>query len=453
MAEAAPSTGGSAITANTERFPDTKNHWASSYIDWAVQQNLASGYEDGNFRPDRNINEAEFLALLLRAYGSKETAAAGSPWYEPYYKYAKQQGWPLIYDVADNSSFRRGQAALLMVSAVTGKRLTEKEAIQWLLDEKLTTGRTAATVSGYYPQGTLTRAEALTFLYRLSQHSERLSSSKIPPEAANPASLRGVAIGDTLAKTKLILGEPQRSDETQEGFTWQVYNDDYSSFAMIGTRGSKVVALFSNTANSWEVKPKLKLGTTLSEAIAIIGSKNGQENEFQYSYVSGSITTTLFIDRLDGNRIIGILQTDSSAYGKPGTASASVLQESYEQQSFDLANAERSRRGISLFTQDDKASKSARGHSKDMAARKFFNHENPDGQTPFDRMKAQGITYRSAAENIAAGQSDSIYAHFGWINSPGHRSNLLSKTLTKLGTGVAFGGHYGVYYTQNFYTP
>ncbi|WP_042160415.1 CAP domain-containing protein [Paenibacillus gorillae] len=444
---------GSAVTAAGEKFPDTKNHWASTYIAWAVEQKLAAGYEDGKFRPDRNINEAEFLALLLRAYGNKETAAAGAPWYEPYYSYAKQQGWPLIYDVADDSSFRRGQAALLMVSAATGKRLTEKQAIQWLLDEKLTTGRTAPTVAGYYPQGTLTRAEALTFLYRLSQHSAQLSSNKIPPEAANPAALRGVAIGDTFAKTKMILGEAQRSDETKEGFTWQVYNDDYSRFAMIGTRGGKIVALFSNTATSWEVKPKLKLGITLAEAISIIGSKNGQENEFHYTYVSGSITTTLFIDRLDGNRIIGILQTDSSAFGQSGNASISLLQESYEQQSFDLANAERSRRGISLFTQDAKASKSARGHSKDMADRKFFNHENPDGKSPFDRMKAQGITYRSAAENIAAGQTDSMYAHFSWMNSPGHRSNLLSKTLTKLGTGVAFGGQYGVYYTQNFYTP
>jgi uncharacterized protein YkwD len=89
-----------------------------------------------------------------------------------------------------------------------------------------------------------------------------------------------------------------------------------------------------------------------------------------------------------------------------------------------------------------------------MQARSYFAHMNPDGLSPFDRMKNEGIKYKSAAENIAAGYINSIYAHYGWMNSDsGHRETLLDGKLTRLGTGVALGGSYNVYYTQNFYTP
>lgn len=69
-------------------------------------------------------------------------------------------------------------------------------------------------------------------------------------------------------------------------------------------------------------------------------------------------------------------------------------------------------------------------------------------------MKASGVKYHSASENIAAGYTNSFFAHYGWINSKkGHRETLLSSKLKRLGTGVAIGGSYQVYYTQNFYTP
>jgi uncharacterized protein YkwD len=89
-----------------------------------------------------------------------------------------------------------------------------------------------------------------------------------------------------------------------------------------------------------------------------------------------------------------------------------------------------------------------------MRSRDFFDHTNPDGLSPFDRMKTAGVQYHSAAENIAAGYPDSIFAHYGWINSKkGHRETLLDSSLKRLGTGVSVGGDYHVYYTQNFYTP
>lgn len=125
---------------------------------------------------------------------------------------------------------------------------------------------------------------------------------------------------------------------------------------------------------------------------------------------------------------------------------------SFERQVFDLANAVRVRFGKKAFIWSEQIAITARKHSKDMADHDYFAHTNLSGLSPFDRMEDDGIDYRSAAENIAAGQSSAIFAHEGWMNSKGHRVNILS-VIEKLGVGVYLGGSYETYYTQNFYTP
>lgn len=68
-------------------------------------------------------------------------------------------------------------------------------------------------------------------------------------------------------------------------------------------------------------------------------------------------------------------------------------------------------------------------------------------------MTREGIGWRRYAENIAAGQTSAIMAHEAWMNSSGHRDNILRTGLDYMGAGVAFGGTYRIYYTQNFYKP
>jgi uncharacterized protein YkwD len=87
-----------------------------------------------------------------------------------------------------------------------------------------------------------------------------------------------------------------------------------------------------------------------------------------------------------------------------------------------------------------------------MAENGYFSHINLQGKSPFDRMDANGLIYRQAAENIACGQFNAIFAHEAWMNSSGHRSNILGE-CSKLGVGISFGGTYKVYYTQTFFSP
>ncbi|HHY60717.1 MAG TPA: hypothetical protein GX504_08870, partial [Clostridia bacterium] len=107
----------------------------------------------------------------------------------------------------------------------------------------------------------------------------------------------------------------------------------------------------------------------------------------------------------------------------------------------------RVQRGLPALEWNEEAAAVARDHSRDMRQTNFFSHNSPNTGTMADRLKKAGINYRAAGENIAFGQADAIHAHEGWMNSQGHRQNILNPEFKTLGVGVA-----GKYYTQNFVT-
>jgi uncharacterized protein YkwD len=113
-----------------------------------------------------------------------------------------------------------------------------------------------------------------------------------------------------------------------------------------------------------------------------------------------------------------------------------------------LVNAERATAGCAPLTADDRLAAVARAHSADMRDRHFFSHTNPDGLDPFARARAAGIDY-ARAENIAYGQPDAAAVMAAWMNSAGHRQNILNCQLHTLGVGVAQGAG-GPWWTQLF---
>ncbi|MGM1063342.1 CAP domain-containing protein [Saccharothrix sp. Mg75] len=115
----------------------------------------------------------------------------------------------------------------------------------------------------------------------------------------------------------------------------------------------------------------------------------------------------------------------------------------------ELTNAERAANGCPALTADDRLGRAARAHSADMAARNYFSHTSLDGRSFVDRVKAAGHP-GPGAENIAAGQRTAEAVVKGWMESPGHRANILNCELKTLGAGMARGGSYGTYWTQNF---
>lgn len=121
-----------------------------------------------------------------------------------------------------------------------------------------------------------------------------------------------------------------------------------------------------------------------------------------------------------------------------------------EQEILKLVNAERSKQGLSPLTLDWELSRVAKFKSEDMRDNNYFSHTSPTYGSPFQMMKSFGISYKSAGENIAAGQQSSAEVMQSWMNSSGHKANILSKNYTKLGVGKATGGSYGTYWTQMF---
>lgn len=144
-------------------------------------------------------------------------------------------------------------------------------------------------------------------------------------------------------------------------------------------------------------------------------------------------------------------QTETTAPADDGEADSGVDVAAWEQEVFDLVNQIREENGLSPFVYNETLAETARAHSQDMVDRNFFDHYNPDGQSPFDRMKANGIRYSMAAENIAAGYPSPEAVVEGWMNSEGHRANILGG-CKELGVGLALGGSYGYYWTQCFAT-
>ena len=138
---------------------------------------------------------------------------------------------------------------------------------------------------------------------------------------------------------------------------------------------------------------------------------------------------------------------------KPTQQPSATTASEFERRVLDLVNEERAKNGLKPLVWSDELANVARKHSQDMATRNFFSHTNPDGLSPFDRIKNAGISYRAAGENIAAGQTTPEAVMESWMNSSGHRANILNGNYTQLGVGCVKGGSYGIYWTQCFMTP
>ncbi len=114
-----------------------------------------------------------------------------------------------------------------------------------------------------------------------------------------------------------------------------------------------------------------------------------------------------------------------------------------------LLNHERTSRGLPELALNTKARAVARANSADMFAEGYFSHISPDGKSPFDRMRAGGVDFGSAGENLALAPNLQL-AHDGLMKSPGHRANILSTSYRTVGIGIVDGGPYGLMVTQDF---
>ncbi|ADY20671.1 CAP domain-containing protein [Bacillus paranthracis] len=132
---------------------------------------------------------------------------------------------------------------------------------------------------------------------------------------------------------------------------------------------------------------------------------------------------------------------------KPAEEAKSLSE--FEQRVVELTNAERAKQGLPALKIDTELSKVARIKSEDMQKNNYFDHNSPTYGSPFDMMKKFGISYTSAGENIAQGQRTPEEVVQAWMNSAGHRANILNNGFTHIGVGYVESGNY---WTQQFIT-
>lgn len=145
-----------------------------------------------------------------------------------------------------------------------------------------------------------------------------------------------------------------------------------------------------------------------------------------------------------------IIKTDSQVGESPDSDTGSS-DSAFAEEVLRLVNTERQKNGLSSLSLDTSLSNVALTHSKDMHDNGYFSHTNLSGESPFDRLKKAGISYQSAGENIAAGQTTPSAVVNSWMNSDGHRKNILSSSYNKMGLGYYKGTKgYKSYWTQVF---
>lgn len=155
----------------------------------------------------------------------------------------------------------------------------------------------------------------------------------------------------------------------------------------------------------------------------------------------------------------GTAPTDQGAEPAPNQETAPAPQQktnltpsgteisAFESRVIDLTNEQRRKNGLANLQPDTALSNVAQEKSNDMQAKNYFSHTSPTYGSPFDMMRDFGVTYNSAGENIAMGQQSAEEVVNAWMNSEGHRKNILSPNFTHIGVGHTGTGNY---WTQMF---
>ena len=139
--------------------------------------------------------------------------------------------------------------------------------------------------------------------------------------------------------------------------------------------------------------------------------------------------------------------TSTNTNNNTGTISTSMNND--EKEVFDLINKQRTQNGLSPLKENSELQRVARIKAQDMVNNNYFSHTSPTYGSPFDMMKSFKISYNTAGENIAGNSSNSS-AVTAWMNSPGHRANILNSSFNQTGIGVVTGSKYGKIYVQMF---
>lgn len=384
-----------------------QDHWANPYVEAMTQKGVVTGVGNGRFNPDGNLSTAEFAVMLTQAFCPKEVAdpEEGAAWWEPYLNAAWEAGY--LTDTTAGFSYADGSWDADVVTAPMTRYDMAQAMNNTVAAEKMTLPtdeqREAAQAAiGDFDSIPEDYESAVVAMYALGYLSGVNANGDFGGESTMTRAQSCVVM------SKLLGTEVETTPETPDEGT-------------AGGAGDTTPAEEPET-------PAEDAGT---------GTETPEKPETPDEGTAGGTAGSTPVE-------------EETPAEDTGSESADTVA-AYEQEVFDLVNQIREENGLEPFMYNETLAETARAHSQDMIDRNFFDHTNPDGKSPFDRMRDNGLSYSMAAENIAVGYPSPEAVVEGWMNSEGHRANILGG-CEELGVGLALGGSYGYYWTQCFAT-
>lgn len=481
-------------SASKSGFYDVSgSSWYSDPVDWAAGSGIVTGYDGNVFRPGKSVTRQEMVTILYRyaQYSNRNVTIKGSlsaySDYDEIQNYAlRAMSWAAGNNIITGKSGARldpgGTATRAEIAAIIMRYcklygLTDKSTGTDEPEENdKTTDNTDADKtadktndqtdnktdnnkdnekenekndqtdqSGQTGQSGETGAGTGTDASQGSDSSSQGSSAAAATET-NTVTAFGYDFYVGMSKSELPPMNYRLSVQNLYGGRWRIYmpNEDFNKFVMLHITDAGVIdeiCAIGREVSFMDIHP---------------GDQPSAEAQAAAGVYSNKIKLVL---DTQGDGSVAMIILGESAYYDDSLNADPLWEECYL--SYYCLNAFRVQKGLSPLSWSDEAADIARAHSQDMSDNNYFSHTSLDGTGFGDRLRAGGISFSKAAENIALNQDTGIEVLTSWIHSAGHRTNILNADYTHIGVGGAYGtpvysGGYvslGIYWTQEFYTP
>ncbi|MGN7479800.1 S-layer homology domain-containing protein [Solibacillus silvestris] len=391
---------------------DVKNSTAfSKEIIWAYEAGIFDGDENGNFNPDQAVKRSHLSKILVESFNLKSKNTYN-------FKDVSKSSW--YYDY-----------------------------VNILASYRITTGNEH---NQFLPNENVTSAQMATFLYR----SLNLTNKGEVDEQTPPA------------QTVETPASATANFNSEYDFTWKQTGKNID-LELEGVDNNKVVARYmTKEGKSFFGAPSLQIGVNNANQVrAKYGTKNSAVRRGNVSYNTSASKeynfyliddyyVTFFYDnhKKDVIRSIMYVHKDYEVKKDGFYGNIANTQKDSEQLMVELINQSRAAEGIHPLVHSPQWAAIARKHSKDMIDNNYFSHTSLSGTTPYDRMSSGGMSeseLKTWGENISYGHYNVIYAHEGFMNSKGHRDNILQARFNNAIVGLEFSSKKAPYFTINFY--
>ena len=429
-------------------FPDVPAaHWANAQIQKCMELGVVAGYSDGRFGPNKPVTGAQFATMLDRTFYDTQFASysansgyTSKGWYVPALQLASDVG--MLQGTSQLASGRNDNW-----KSSQGLDLTRLDMAMMLYNILDASGKTPDSSAQNQAQASISDFSRIPSSYQTAV------ACCVAAGVINGMSDGSFSGSETMTRAQACVVITRMLDAAGSSGG----NNNTGNTSNDGNTGNNTTETVNPVFLS--ISPT-SLSLTAGETGSVQAIASGTDNTPHIAY-SSSNQTAAVVDssgnisaKAAGNTVITAIM---SWKGEIYTASCAVTVKAAENTSptdvcaevVRLVNEERAKAGLSPLGVFNNLTAAAQLRAPELIT--TFEHNRPDGSECFTALSEAGVSnYYTAGENIAAGQRTPAEVVTSWMNSPGHRANILNPSFTHIGVGYAQGGGYGHYWVQMF---